>query len=178
MESVRANEPVIEKVANWFKDIFNVCGNSSCCGSKNPYHDKQVWDDINERISYKVPKGEEQENPKKKKRHTELQPYNENSIIEERQSKKGRYTQGSKKKKKSKKHDESMESKSRKRAESKENLQVKKKFKKEELPFSPERQGGLPPKMPKPPKQPKEENTAAKIIGNAMKKSKNRELII
>ena len=40
MESVRANEPVVEKVANWFKDIFNVCGNSSCCGSKNPYHDK------------------------------------------------------------------------------------------------------------------------------------------
>ena len=43
-----------------------------------------------------------------------------------------------------------MESKSRKRAESKENLAVKKKFKKEELPFSPERQGaGLPPKIPK-----------------------------
>ena len=52
MESVRANETPVEKVANWFKDIFNVCGNSSCCGSKNPYHDKQVWDDINERISY------------------------------------------------------------------------------------------------------------------------------
>ena len=72
MESVRANETPVEKVANWFKDIFNVCGNSSCCGSKNPYHDKQVWEDINERISYKVPKGEEQEKPKKKKRHTEL----------------------------------------------------------------------------------------------------------
>lgn len=40
MESVRANETPVEKVANWFKDIFNVCGNSSCCGSKNPYHDK------------------------------------------------------------------------------------------------------------------------------------------
>lgn len=80
MESVRANETPVEKVANWFKDIFNVCGNSSCCGSKNPYHDKQVWDDINERISYKVPKNEE-EKPKKKKRHTELQPYDDNSII-------------------------------------------------------------------------------------------------
>lgn len=44
-----------------------------------------------------------------------------------------------------------MESRSRKRAESKENLAVKKKFKKEEVPFSPERQGGLPPKIPKPP---------------------------
>jgi hypothetical protein len=100
MESVRANETPVEKVANWFKDIFNVCGNSSCCGSKNPYHDKQVWDDINERISYKVPKNEEGKSPPKKKRHTELQPYNENSIIEEEKSKKGRYTQGEKKKKK------------------------------------------------------------------------------
>jgi hypothetical protein len=69
MESVRANETPIEKVANWFKDIFNVCGNSSCCGSKNPYHEKQVWEDINERISYKVPKDQEE---KRKKRHTEL----------------------------------------------------------------------------------------------------------
>lgn len=72
LESIRANETPVEKVANWFKDIFNVCGNSSCCGSKNPYHDKQVWEDINERISYQVPKKDELDQNKKNRRHTEL----------------------------------------------------------------------------------------------------------
>ena len=51
-DTINQNETVTEKVANWFKDIFNVCGNSGCCGSKNPYYDKKSWDDMNQRISY------------------------------------------------------------------------------------------------------------------------------
>ena len=46
------NDGPIDKVANWFKDIFNVCGKTSCCTSKNPYYDKKTWNDINDRISY------------------------------------------------------------------------------------------------------------------------------
>ena len=39
-EPIKTNDTVTEKVANWFKDAFNVCGNSSCCGgNKNPYYD-------------------------------------------------------------------------------------------------------------------------------------------
>ena len=61
-EPIKVNDTVVEKVANWFKDAFNVCGNSSCCGGKNPYYDDKQWEDLNERISYKIKqKNEEQE---------------------------------------------------------------------------------------------------------------------
>ena len=43
---------VVDKVAIWFKDIFNVCGKSSCCASSNPYYDKKSWNDLSGRISY------------------------------------------------------------------------------------------------------------------------------
>ena len=57
----------IEKVGNWFKDLFNVCGKTSCCNSnKNPYHDNKTWEDLNEKISYVKPKKMEEQ-----KRHTE-----------------------------------------------------------------------------------------------------------
>ena len=60
------NETVTEKVANWFKDIFNVCGNSGCCGSKNPYYDKKSWEDLNQSISYN--NKEESDSPELKKK--------------------------------------------------------------------------------------------------------------
>lgn len=60
------NDGPIDKVANWFKDIFNVCGKSSCCSSKNPYYDKKTWGDINDRISYK----NNEASPAKTDRHT------------------------------------------------------------------------------------------------------------
>ena len=49
------NDTPTEKVANWFKGIFNVCGNTSCMGNKNPYQDKKTWKDINSQISYRAP---------------------------------------------------------------------------------------------------------------------------
>jgi len=54
-EANECGDSVTEKVANWFKDIFNVCGNSSCCGSKQPYYDNKTWDDLNQKISYIQP---------------------------------------------------------------------------------------------------------------------------
>ena len=44
---VQPNETMMEGIANWFKDVLNVCGNSGCCASKNPYYDEKTWEDIN-----------------------------------------------------------------------------------------------------------------------------------
>ena len=77
-DTLNQNETVTEKVANWFKDIFNVCGNSGCCGSKNPYYDKKSWDDLNQRITYQ----QDSDSPELKKKSknskkVKLQNFNE-----------------------------------------------------------------------------------------------------
>jgi len=37
-----------DKIANWFKGIFNVCSTGGCCTSKNPiYGEDKYWKDIN-----------------------------------------------------------------------------------------------------------------------------------
>ena len=40
----REDDPA-EKVANWFKDLFNICGKTSCCNSQktHPYYDNKTW---------------------------------------------------------------------------------------------------------------------------------------
>ena len=63
--------PVVDKVASWFKDLFNVCGNSSCCASSNPYYDKKSWNDLSGRISYA---NEEIEKEEEEKRRATQQP--------------------------------------------------------------------------------------------------------
>ena len=42
-QQVPEEDSVVDSVANWFKNIFNVCGNSSCCTTKNPYYDGKSW---------------------------------------------------------------------------------------------------------------------------------------
>ena len=85
-----------EKVANWFKDIFNVCGNSGCCGSKNPYYDKKSWDDLNQKITYQQQDSDSPELKKKKDKNgslksskVKLQNFNE----DDDQLKKGKKSQ-------------------------------------------------------------------------------------
>ena len=46
------DETPTEAVANWFKNIFNFCGKSSCCTSNNPYYDSKTWNDRYNCISY------------------------------------------------------------------------------------------------------------------------------
>jgi hypothetical protein len=57
---------VVDKVALWFKDIFNVCGRSSCCNSSNPYYDKKSWNDLSGRISYANEEIEKEEEEKRR----------------------------------------------------------------------------------------------------------------
>ena len=74
----RAQDTATENVANWFKGVFNICGRSSCCTSKQPYYDSKTWSEINSQISYI----EQERRPKKPK----LEPFKDDSEEEEKQT--------------------------------------------------------------------------------------------
>lgn len=79
----------MDKVANWFKNVFTVCGNSSCCASKNPQYDNKTWEDIHDRISTQKEQDMEGTMEMRKTRYTaaaKLQKQHEEDKINDNES--------------------------------------------------------------------------------------------
>lgn len=140
---MRRDENGVDKVANWFKNIFNVCGNSSCCGSSNPYYDKKSWNDLNGRITYVKPPEAAQTDPKRNTERAKLNTF----LDEGEKPAKNRNTENPSRRKRRKRRnlssdeEEKVDSDNRSQSSSKQkaNLIYKKQFKKEKMPYSPER---------------------------------------